>query len=357
MEPRKINNLADLREFLEAAVQLELSVIPPYMCALYSIVPNTNDVSSQIIRSVIVEEMLHLINAANTLNAVKDGRPVVTGEDVVPKYPTALPDGETMFKVHLDPFSTTAVETFLKIEYPALPHGPEKVLRAAVVEREATPLKVAGLGHGTVTDFYLEIIAGIDRLVKELGEKEVFPNDRPDRQITSAYYYAGGGDPVPVRNSAEAKNAIEEIIDQGEGDIHSLFDNDGDLGHYFRFDQIQKGQRYLAGDNPGQPTGGPLPVDYAQVYPMHRDPRMEDFPPGELRTRAVSFNVAYSNLLRKIQAAFDGAPEQLLPAVGLMFDMRYTAVELMKNPLPGTEFNAGPTFEWVPVVPPVAAGS
>jgi hypothetical protein len=345
MEPRRIHTIADLREFLEAAVQLELAVIPPYMCALYSIVPETNQVSTQIIRSVIVEEMLHLINAANTLNAVQDGHPVVVGSDVVPKYPTLLPDGEKGFKVHLDPFSATAIETFLKIEYPSRPHAPEPMLKVRE-EREATPLKVTGFGHKTVGEFYEEIIRGIDRVVAEFGEKEVFP-ERPDRQITSAYYYAGGGDPVAVYGSADAKRAINEVIDQGEGLTHSLFDNDGDLGHYFRYDQIQRRRRYQAGDLPDHPTGAPMDVAFEQVYPMQRDPRMEDYPQGELRDRAVAFNVAFSELLRKIQAAFDGAPEQLLPAVGLMFDIRYTAVELMKNPLPGTGFNAGPTFEYV----------
>ena len=339
-----IKTLDDLRTYLEAAVQLELAVIPPYMCALYSIVPDTNDVSSQILRSVITEEMLHLINAANVLNAVKDGRPVVASKDVVPHYPALLPDGEKTFRVHLDPFSLRAVDTFLKIELPSRPHS-EPLLKVKE-EREPTALKVLNLGHKTVGEFYDEIIAGIKRLVAELGEKEVFP-DRPDRQITSAYYYAGGGEPVPVYCADDAVRAINEIIDQGEGLPYKLFDNDGDLGHYFRFDQIQRGRRYQASDQPEYPTGAPIEVNYDQVYPMHRDPRMDDYPEGDLRRAAESFNVAYSELLRKIQAAFDGAPNELLPAVGLMFQMRYGAVELMKNPLPGTTFNAGPTFEYV----------
>lgn len=345
--PRRIRTIEDLREFLEAAVQLELAVIPPYMCALYTIEPNANDISSQIFRSVVTEEMLHLINAANTMNAV-GGRPRVTGDDIVPKYPTLLPDGEKSFKVHLDPFSAGAIETFLKIEYPSRPHAPmpEAMIPIRRVEPEPTPLKVVSFGHKTVGEFYDEIIHGIKRLVKELGEKAVFTGD-PAKQITREFYYAGGGEPVPVFGEADAVKAIEEIIDQGEGLNFSLFDNDGDLGHYFRFDQIQKGRRYQAGDRSEHPTGAPMEVDYARVYPMIRDPRMNDYPEGELRQTAVAFNVAYSNLLRKIQSAFDGAREDLIPAVGVMFTMKYTALELLKNPLPGTPFHAGPTFEYV----------
>jgi hypothetical protein len=278
------------------------------------------------------------------LNAV-GGRPLLTG-DAVPVYPALLPDGEKSFVVHLDPFSTAAMETFLKIEYPARPHGPELALAVRHAEREPTPLKVMKFGHDTVGAFYEEIIRGIRRVVADLGEKAVFTGD-PAKQIDAAYYYAGGGEPVAVHGEADAVRAIEEVIDQGEGLAHQLFDNDGDLGHYFRFDQIQLGRCYQAGDLPDHPTGAPLPVDYQRVYPMLRDPRLDDFE-GELKRAAEKFNATYSMLLASLQSAFDGERERLIPAVGVMFDMKYQALELLKNPIPGTPFHAGPTFQWVP---------
>ncbi|HEY2322987.1 MAG TPA: ferritin-like protein [Thermoanaerobaculia bacterium] len=342
--PRGIHNLGDLRDYLDAAVQLELSVIPPYMCALYTIHPETNDLCQQIFRTVIVEEMLHLINSANALNAV-GGQPILTG-DAVPQYPVLLPDGEKSFVVHLDPFSTAAMETFLKIEYPSRPHGPERRLAALREERAPTPLKVMRFGHDTVGAFYEEIIRGIRRVVADLGEKAVFTGD-PAKQIDATYYYAGGGEPVAVYCEADAVRAIEEIIDQGEGLAHNLFDNDGDLGHYFRFDQIKRGRCYQEGDRPDHPTGAPLPVDYERVYPMLRDPRLDDFK-GELKRAAEKFNATYSILLTALQNAFAGERERLIGAVGVMFDMKYQAIELLKNPIPGTSFHAGPTFQWAP---------
>ena len=59
-----------LHELLQAAVELAAPVIPPYLCALYSMHPTGNERAKLIIRSVVVEEMLHMILAANVLNAV-----------------------------------------------------------------------------------------------------------------------------------------------------------------------------------------------------------------------------------------------------------------------------------------------
>ena len=80
-----------LKELLEAAVKLELSTIPPYLCALYTIHPEGNDEAKLVIRSVVVEEMLHMVLAANVLNAI-GGDPRVAGPEHAPRYPHELPD-------------------------------------------------------------------------------------------------------------------------------------------------------------------------------------------------------------------------------------------------------------------------
>ncbi len=65
-----IRTLDELKEFLHRAMQLEHATIPPYMTALYSIKPGSNQAATQILRVIVVEEMLHLTIAANILNAV-----------------------------------------------------------------------------------------------------------------------------------------------------------------------------------------------------------------------------------------------------------------------------------------------
>lgn len=356
-----------LIEHLHAAVQLELAVIPPYLCALYTLRPGANEEASLIIRSVVVEEMLHMVLAANVLNAV-GGTPRVANPADAPRYPAYLPDGERRFEVHLERFSRDALDTFLKIEEPSLPHTPEpelQMLKAVAARREPTPLKLMQWHYATVGEFYAAIVHGLEWLTKELGEQALFCGDRA-RQVTSAFYYAGGGAPVEVHDLATARAALDEIVEQGEGEIHSIYDGDGDLGHFFRFMEIRHDRRYqpealralneaikAAPDrHPAWPlpTGAPLGVDWNAVYPMLRNPRTEDYPEGSaVRAASDAFNALWSRLLRQVERALTGEPALLLDAVGTMYDLKYAALELMRNPLPGHDaLHAGPTFDYVP---------
>jgi hypothetical protein len=345
-----IETLKDLREHLTAAVQLELAVLPPYLCALYTLHPGSNPEVSQIIRSVLVEEMLHMTLAANVLNAV-GGRLRIDEPDFVPRYPTYLPDGEKRFQVHLLPFSEAAIETFLKIEEPSRPH-----VELALAERHvATPLRVAELGpYRTVGEFYQAIVDGLESLVKTLGERAVFSGD-PARQVRPEFYYGGGGEVIPVGDLVAARAALEQIVDQGEGYTHSMYDVDGDLAHFFRFMEIKYRRRYapdqrhaIEGRHFEEPRGEPFAVDYEAVYPMLHDLRPGDYPPGELREASLGFDRIYSHLLRQLEGAFDGRPDLLLPAVGTMFELKYKAQELIRNPLPGHPgAHAGPTFSYL----------
>ena len=71
-----ITTLDDLRTHLQWAIEIEHRIIPPYLCALYSIKPGRNREASEAITSVFIEEMLHMTLAANVLNAI-GGAPVL----------------------------------------------------------------------------------------------------------------------------------------------------------------------------------------------------------------------------------------------------------------------------------------
>src|SRR5215831_17355327 len=117
MASHEITTVEQLHTYLYAAMQLEHATLPPYLTALYSIHPGSNPDARHVIRTVVVEEMLHLTLAANIMNAV-GGTPDLTGADFVPKYPACLPDGETDFQVSRQAFSRECVKTFLDIERP-----------------------------------------------------------------------------------------------------------------------------------------------------------------------------------------------------------------------------------------------
>jgi hypothetical protein len=55
-----ITSLESLQEHLQWAIELERSTIPPYLCALYSIEAGHNVEATEVLSSVMVEEMLHL---------------------------------------------------------------------------------------------------------------------------------------------------------------------------------------------------------------------------------------------------------------------------------------------------------
>src|SRR5207247_854808 len=82
-----------------------------------------NDVSYEVIRRVVYEEMLHLALACNLLNAV-DGDPALAHPDFIPHYPAKLPEADGDFKVQLMRCCDMALATFMKIELPSFPLPP-----------------------------------------------------------------------------------------------------------------------------------------------------------------------------------------------------------------------------------------
>ena len=348
-------NIERLRELLQAAVKLELATIPPYLCALYSTHPGTNLEATMVIRSVVVEEMLHMILSANVLNAI-GGRPRVSGRENAPHYPHELPDGVI---IDLLPFSAAAVESFLQVENPE--YKAEAHAAAAADGRRDTihPSHVISVSDGptTIGAFYTEIMAGLKDVAAEIGEEALFCGD-PARQIDGDYYYAAGGAPIVVTDLDSACRALEEVVEQGEGDMANAFDADDDLAHYYRFEQLKYGRSYQAGDGEGIPTGPPVEVDFDAVYPMLPNPTLDELTDPDLRAAGERANREWSELLIQIDEAFDGSPAALIPAVHTMFRLRDAMLVLLANPMPGHDgFHAGPTFEWanLPVADPAAA--
>jgi hypothetical protein len=350
MALHRIKTVDDLKTYLYAALQLEHATIPLYLTALYSIHPATNADASLVVRVVAVEEMLHLTLAANVLNAI-GGRPDLTAPDFVPPYPAYLPDGEDDFQVNRQRFSRQAVEDFLKIERPH--PAPDEESRVVSQKGDGGPSLLAAPGDDTlrfysIGDFYEEIRRSLERLGDEKAKagEELFVGD-PARQVTPEYYYSGGGQIVPVTDMESAVEAIRLIGEQGEGLGGGIFDNQGELAHYYRFKQLMYGRHYQVGDDPDDPTGPPLNVDWDAVYPVKTNASLDDYRDApELHAAAVEFNRQYADFLGLLTDAFTGQPELLIDAVVGMFRIRDGMTNLLRNPIPGADgLTAAPTFE------------
>src|SRR5262249_48845155 len=118
---RRAVSPADLHYFLQKAIELEHSTIPPYLTAMFSLKPGTNRRIRELIRSVVNEEMLHMTIAANIVIAT-GGSPQISTPDFVPKYPGPLPMNIGDLTVGIEAFSIDLVEHIFKsIEEPEHP--------------------------------------------------------------------------------------------------------------------------------------------------------------------------------------------------------------------------------------------
>lgn len=338
-----ITNLESLRTHLQWAIELEHATLAPYLTALYSIKDGTNVESAEVIKSVFLEEMLHMALAANILNAI-GGTPRFDYDGFIPTFPTALPHGDGSFQVHLGKFSEQAVRSFLNIERPA--------------ETNAEPLEE---NYHSIGQFYAAIIDGLKSCCAALGEDKVFSGD-PSWQLTAeTTFYGGAGHLIAVTDLESALAAMEEIVEQGEGMDHSsIFDGDknmfhperDEVGHYFRFQEILEGRSYQAGDTAESgPTGDAFTVDWDAVHNMQANPDINDYPEdSEAREKMEALAQGYCDMLRMMERAFAGDPKLFGETVGTMFELRYLIVDLMTLPSGDGETTVGPYFAYRPAL-------
>jgi len=410
-----IENVEQLQEYLQVAIQLEHATIPPYLTAAYSAKIEANKPSIDIIRAVAKEEMLHLTLAANLLNAI-GGQPDLISPDFVPTYPTHLPTGQDDFEVGIEKFSDHALEVFLDIERPTslkpehaelvqhirktvpisgrhidksilesespfvpitkvgddkyelhydialVPHHRLTAKRKAIseagdsliphVSAKSSDESRIDLHYWSIGEFYEAIHLGFVELTNKMGMEPLFTGD-PKKQIGLKYYYSAGGQSMVVTDLKSALVAIDLIAGQGEGSNQRVYDNEGELAHYYRFDQIRKERYYRdpnkdgTGDEAGHPQGGKFPVDMDSVFPIKANAKVADYHGHpELEEYALLFNGQYKRFLEKLNTAFNGHPELLGSVFAAeMFRIKTAMERLIHNPIPGTDRNAAPTFE------------
>lgn len=337
----KQGGVKELRDSLQSAVMLEHATIPVYLYALYSIkpeslTPDRNLAVYNLLRSVVLEEMIHMSLACNILNAV-GGKPRIDNPEFVPRFPGPLPGAiDNGLIVGLRPFSKQRVhDEFMAIEEP---EDPLEFPVATMAEAGAAPAPT------TIGQFY----AAIRDRIEALGPA-VFTGD-PSRQVSGAPFFP---ELQPVTDVASAVAAINLIVEEGEGTSTSPLDQEDELAHYYKFAEIWNGRRLIATpEPPGYAyAGDPIPFDPTGVWPAVSDPHMGTYPAGSAaRYASDTFNYTYTTLLRSLHATFNGKRDQFGAAVGVMESLKTQAIALFAMDI-GGGMTAGPTFEYQPTNP------
>jgi hypothetical protein len=355
LDPQDVS-LANLHKHLHVAMLLELATIPTYLSAMYTIMEGDSNAPDyaeefgdnfkvqEIIRTVLVEEMLHLTLSGNVLTAV-GGVPKLICPDFVPEYPTQLPGSSRHFWINLGHFSKEQIETFVAIEFPT----PKGHPRAKLTEY----MTIGQLYNGII-----DLMELLEAKARKAG-KTIFTGNIA-HQVGPEHYYNSGGEIIVVKDLSSARNALKLIIEQGEGTEDDIWENKdnqtpvSELAHYYKFLEILCERQYSPTQtNPNElPQGEPLHVKWDKVFPMKANVKTDEYPKGkegeELRAKSKHFNESYGVLLEMLQAAFTGHQEKLREAIMVMFKLKYSAIDLMRTPFPGLkDTNAGPSFEYL----------
>lgn len=342
----KSHVLADLQK----AIELELTTIPPYLTAYFSLHPQSNTILANNIRSVFMEEMLHICLAGNIL--VSLGGQVKLGINNIPKYPLVMGFRCREFQVDLARACPETIHMFRRIELPdSLPP----------LEEFVELMKDINIEGYSIGDFYNHIRKNLKQLHDSYQEQgKVLFNPDTSKQITETYFWGARGKPIAVTDMESADWALTEIIDQGEGGTCSIFEDnlhDCELppepSHFYKFSEIYYQRKYKPDDDPFKPpTGEKFNVDYDKVYPIKKNCKQADFKNNhELAELNRKFNQNFTLMLKQIEEAFAGNPKALYTSImnGMhgLTPIARAMVQMKIDPANPKSETGSPSFEWV----------
>ncbi|KAJ7142970.1 ferritin-like-domain-containing protein [Mycena epipterygia] len=332
-----ITTLESLKRHLHFAMAIELSTIPLYLYAMYSIKLPANKVKDPrfwdpvtgAIRGIVAEEMLHLSLAGNVLKAI-GGVPKLYSQKyddvkIFPTYGMEMPGRVPKLEMNLRKATKANFDTFLGIE---LPQG------------RNDPPGGADEYH-TLGQFYEALKDGLKYLGDQMGEK-LFHQDSLPYQFAPGTGYqpriqnAGGS--IVVKDLKTALDALDVIVEQGEGRDNEEFVGD-ELAHYYIFQGLKNGTQdwevYNVPENPTTQTYAKPSLK--QIYQVSR-----------------TFDAAYCYLLLSIEKLWTIRDEDerrklvLANMYSLMIGVLAPLAKLLvTQPLnDGTDRVAAPCFSW-----------
>ncbi|MFF2201215.1 ferritin-like protein [Streptomyces sp. NPDC058145] len=307
-------NVAWIRSALQTAIELEHSTLPVYTAAMLSLEVQ-NFTSYNTIRSVLMEEMVHMSIAANMLAAI-GGRPRI--KDLDPKFPShGLPGGvEPDLHFGLAKLSKPQLRNFMRLESPLflLPeeYGHEDFptigklyarIRDAIVAN-AAELRAAVQGGGVA-----------NQVGDNIGFKTIVPTP--------------GVDPVD-----QLLEGIDEILQQGEGAASGTIRTGAayqhEESHYGKFAELWYGRTYREPEPAveltpeteavhfqGARIDWPSVVNTLAVPADGYDKLLAEDPDGkEISEALLVFDQDYSGMMAHLDAMWNGDPDQQWPTFG-----------------------------------------
>jgi CDGSH-type Zn-finger protein/uncharacterized Fe-S cluster protein YjdI len=322
-----VNDREELIYLLTEAAEFEHAVMCSYLYAQWSLKRDESEgITRQekeaidhwrsLIRTVAVEEMLHLALVNNLLASIG-----ATGHFIRPDFP--IPQGHfpAGIDLHLAPFNFQTMEHFVYIERPegiAIEDGKgfthECHYPRPVCADLLTP---TSRDYGSQGHLYHGIAQAIVRLADELGEEGLFVG-HGEAQVGGAEF------PIPgifkVTGVDSALKAIEEIVDQGEGAPAYREDS-----HYARFALVYAQYRALKSARPEFEPAHPAATNPVLTEIATREDVMRVTDP--LARRVVDLgNALYALMTQTLAQICSPVP---LPA-GLRQGLSATSIELMK---------------------------
>lgn len=314
--PSGDRDLTWLKESLNAAIKLEFSTIPPYLCGYWSIHDLDQDPpppAATRIQTIIREEMLHLGLVCNMLTAI-GGTPDI--RSAVPTYPGPLPGGvRPELTVYLSGMTTEFIkDVCMEIELP------EK-------GAEGESGESTGAFYSAISDVFTNlkpILSGDNQMTLSIGSNFLFGINTLD----------------------DAERAVSEIKEHDEGTTINpdAVDFGGELPHYYKFAEIYHGKTLIEVDGKWEYAGDPVP--FPDAYPMAAVPE-GGWPNPSLGVKKLleSFESLFWNLLNNLEKAWtNDNVDDVWEAITNMSDLKIPARQLMRIPLPDGGGNYGPDF-------------
>jgi hypothetical protein len=312
--PAELRDLSWIRGALQTAVALEHSTMPLYCAAMYSLEVQ-NYPSYNIIRSVLMEEMVHMAIVGNMVAAL-GGSPNIKG--LAPAYPaTGLPGGVAPdLRVPLAKLSPRSLENFMRLEAPAF---------MLTEEQRKAPYPTVGSFYDAIR----EAITDNADLVRAAVEKGGPANQVGGNLGYLTFEPEEGTDPVE-----KFLHGLDIITEQGEGEgedtieASAAFQKEG--SHYARFAELRYGRRYLAPEGVrevsreneaeffrGEEIAWPVIINTLAVPSDGYEAILELDPDGpDVRKELEGFDNAYTEMMAALDRSWNGPAETWWPSLG-----------------------------------------